>query len=69
MLTRVSDKIYKTQRKMTVCIDIIYVSGLKFFKSIKRNIKFATVKKIDDRKEETRWKAMKNVFITYKFKN
>jgi hypothetical protein len=58
-------EILSLYRNVTLCVNIMYVNKLPFLLTISRNIKFATIKLLANRLEETIWKCVSNVMRLY----
>jgi hypothetical protein len=50
---------------ITLCIDIMFVNKIPFFMSISRNIRFITGKVLDNRKQESLQKAIRQIHGIY----
>jgi Zn-finger domain-containing protein len=54
-------------RNITLCIDIMFFNKIPFFMSLSRNIRFSiTAKVLDNRKEATLVKALKQIYGIYR---
>jgi hypothetical protein len=58
-------EILSLYREVTLCVDIMCINKLLFLLTISRNIKFATIKLLANRQEETIWKCVSNVMRLY----
>ena len=63
----IPDDILAIIKNVTLCADIFYVDQLKFLVSLSRNLHFATVEHIINRKHETILEALTNAINLYKY--
>jgi hypothetical protein len=59
-------EIMQQYRNVTICIDIMFVNKIPFFMSISRNIRFITAEVLDNRKEPSLVKALKQIHGIYR---
>ena len=65
-ITPVPTEVLKQYRKVTICIDIMYVNQIPMLISISRNIKFGTIEAIPNNKTATVLKEVKAILQLYR---
>ena len=65
-VARVPTNILKRYRKVTLCVDIMYVNRVAMLVSISRNIKFGTIKAIPNNKSGMLLKSMQAIIQIYR---
>ena len=65
---KIPREILERNNRITLAVDILYVNNQPFLVTISRNLHFATVENLNNRRKETLIMAMKNVTNLYEMK-